>query len=310
MSIHPRICLFVAGYCMLLLGSCSSFEELEEEPVKQVSSPLGVPMRTMVCISKCVDYYVTVGSYTEYKGTRCWNEYYSIGGGGGEYSGGEYNPGNFNIGNGTIENKSFFTFNRLEELYGSRSNLNMEEKAILNSLLNSIHSSCQLYQDVYSLFTRSNIKIDFIIDPNIGYPAYYLNKTIKIRNIKQLDIFNFTEEFLHSIQDLCFYHEQMEPSHKNCEFEAKVFQDLVNTLYSENIGLRDIPLITDERPEFGELYREWMEELINKKCFNSGDQTYFNYLCKEWQGYKGNFNPNFSPKLLLHFFSKPPVEHK
>lgn len=125
-------------------------------------------MRTMVCISKCVDYYVTVGNYSVYKDTYCWNEYYAVGGGGtGDYySGGEYDPGDFNVGNATTENKSHYTFDRLQELYGAGSNLNMAEKQTLNSMLNSFKASCEVYQGVYDLLLSTNIKIQFVIDPN------------------------------------------------------------------------------------------------------------------------------------------------
>lgn len=311
MSIHPRIYLFVAGYCMLLLGSCSSFADMDEEPVKQVSSSLGVPMRTMICISKCVDYYVTVGNYSEYKDTYCWNEYYPVGGGGSGdyYTGGEYDPGDFNIGNSTVENKSHYTFDRLQEIYGGGSNLNMAEKQALNTMLNAFQATCQIYQQVYSLLLNTKIKLKFVIDPNSKYPAFYLDNTITIRNMQSLDIYQFTEEFLHATQDLYFYHEQMEAAHKNCEFEAKVFQELVNKFYT-NMGVTEFPLITDRRPEFGELYGNWIDELDIKKCFTASDQSYFNYLCKEWEGYSGPYNPNFRPQLLLHFFSKPPVDHQ
>lgn len=128
--------------------------------------------------------------------------------------------------------------------------------------------------------------------------------------MKALELFQITEELLHAAQELYFYQEQMEPAHKNCEFEAKVFQELVNKLYLDGLIIVDIPLITDQRPEFGELYKEWIKELERKKCFTAADQAYFNYLCKEWEGYPGHYNPNFRPQLLLRFFSKPPVEHQ
>lgn len=311
MSIHPRIYLFVAGYCMLLLGSCSSFADMDEEPVKQVSSSLGVPMRTMICISKCVDYYVTVGNYSEYKDTYCWNEYYPVGGGGSGdyYTGGEYDPGDFNIGNSTVENKSHYTFDRLQEIYGGGSNLNMAEKQALNTMLNAFQASCVVYPEVYKLLKSSNVKIKFTVDPNCAYPAFYQNKTLTIRNMKTLELFQLTEELLHATQHLCFYQEQMEPAHKNCEFEAKVFQDLVYKFYTYR-GFSEFPLITDQRPEYGALYRKWLSELENKKCFTASDQSYFNYLCNEWQGYQDKYNPNFRPQLLLRFFSKPPVDHQ
>lgn len=283
----------MAGKLFVLLCSCSASEEWEETHIQPVSSLPGTSGRTLVCISKCVDYYVTVGNYTEYKDTYCWNEYYTVGSGGSDYyTGGEYDPGNFNIGNGTVENKSHFTFNRLGELYGGDSNLNMEEKALLNDMLNSLRSSCQLYQNVYDLLLGTQIKMKFIIDPNCEFPAYHINESITIRNMKTLDIFNFTEEFLHAVQDLCFYHEQMEPAHKNCEFEAKVFQELANSLYVSTGGPLNIPLITDLRPEFEILYKDWRNELIAKKCFTASDQSYFNFICNEWQGYTGKYNPN------------------
>lgn len=311
MSINKGIRLLSTVYLVFLLCSCSSFEEWEEEPVKQTSSSLGVPMRTMVCISKCVDYYVTVGNYSVYKDTYCWNEYYPIGGGGtGDYyTGGEYDPGDFNVGNATTENKSHYTFDRLQELYGAGSNLNMAEKEALNSMINAFKASCVVYPEVYNLLLSTKVKIKFVIDPNCKYPAHYLNKVLTIKNIKALELFQLTEELLHAVQDLCFYQEQMEPAHKNCEFEAKVFQDLVYKFYTYT-GFSEFPLITDERPEFGKSYRTWLDELEQKKCFTASDQSYFNYLCNEWQGYGGNYNPNFRPQLLLRFFSKPPVDHQ
>lgn len=311
MSINKGIRLLSTVYLVFLLCSCSSFEEWEEEPVKQTSSSLGVPMRTMVCISKCVDYYVTVGNYSVYKDTYCWNEYYPIGGGGtGDYyTGGEYDPGDFNVGNATTENKSHYTFDRLQELYGIGSNLNMAEKEALNSMINAFKASCVVYPEVYNLLLSTKVKIKFVIDPNCKYPAHYLNKVLTIKNIKALELFQLTEELLHAVQDLCFYQEQMEPAHKNCEFEAKVFQDLVYKFYTYT-GFSEFPLITDERPEFGKSYRTWLDELEQKKCFTASDQSYFNYLCNEWQGYGGNYNPNFRPQLLLRFFSKPPVDHQ
>lgn len=298
-------------YLVSLACSCSSTEEWDEKEMKQISSAIpGTSTRAMLCVSKCVDYYVTVGNVSVYKDTYCWNEYYAVGGGGGDdyYSGGEYNPGDFNIGNSTTENKSHYTFDRLQDLYGAGSNLNMAEKEALNSILNSFKASCQVYQDVYDLLLSTNIKIKFVIDPKCEYPAHYLNKVLTIRNMKTLELFQLTEELLHAVQELCFYQEQMEPAHKNCEFEAKVFQDLVYRFYTYT-GFSEFPLITDQRPDFGMSYRTWLDDLENKKCFTASDQFYFNYLCNEWQGYGGNYNSNFRPQLLLRFFSKPPVEH-
>ena len=85
----------MAGKLFVLLCSCSASEEWEETHIQPVSSLSGTSGRTLVCISKCVDYYVTVSNYTEYKDTYCWNEYYTVGSGGSDYyTGGEYDPGN------------------------------------------------------------------------------------------------------------------------------------------------------------------------------------------------------------------------
>lgn len=284
-----------------------------------------ITTRTMIAINKCVDSYVTVGDYTEYKGTHCWTEYYSTGGGGEDsyYQGNEYDPGGSNPGGGgggygSSSNPSNFKFSHLEPLYAQGGSLNLMEKIQLDNVLMSFKNYSNIYTQLYNLLVQNKVKLKFGIDTEtckkLGANAYYsLDKRgIYFRSQNEISIYSIIEEMIHAVQHNYFYGENMRNLHKDCEFEAKVFQDMVNGLFLNVDGYfaAYLPTFTDQSPTFTNQYESWVKALYELRSFPFWQRIEFSRLCNLWKGEEGNSSPNFIPELLDHYFRKPIPDHQ
>lgn len=310
---------------VLLFTKCTPDEALLEE-LPQNGEEGVLATRTMITINKCVDSYVTVGDYTEYKGTHCWTEYYSTGGGSGGdsyYQGNEYDPGGSNPGGGgggygSSSNPSNFKFSHLEPLYAQGGSLNLMEKIQVDNVLMSFQDYSNIYSQLYNLLVQNKVKLKFGIDKEACEKkkanAFYSleERGIYFHSQNEISIYTIIEEMIHAVQHNCFYGKDMTIFHKDCEFEAKVFQDMVNRLFLNESGgyVEYLPTFTDSSPTFASQYISWAENLYELKSFPYGQRMEFHRLCDLWNGYTGNSSPNFIPELLDHFFRKPIPDHQ
>ncbi|RHO74030.1 hypothetical protein DW083_04370 [Parabacteroides sp. AF48-14] len=116
------------------------------------------------------------------------------------------------------------------------------------------------------------------------------------------------EELIHAAQ-FQLYGDMMGQCSKNCEFEAKVFQDLVNELTGTSVYINDLPIMTDDNPVFRQEYLSWKQSIIDVRCFTNPEVVEFQRLCNLWQGYGGSYMSNFRPLLIDRYFRKPIPEH-
>lgn len=306
---------------VLLFTKCTPDEALLEE-LPQNGEEGVLATRTMIAINKCVDSYVTVGDYTEYKGTHCWTEYYSTGSGSGGdsyYQGNEYDPGGSNPGGGgggygSSSNPSNFKFSHLEPLYAQGGSLNLMEKIQVDNVLMSFQDYSNIYSQLYNLLVQNKVKLKFGIDKEACEKkkanAFYSleERGIYFHSQNEISIYTIIEEMIHAVQHNCFYGKDMTIFHKDCEFEAKVFQDMVDGTIGYAVA--HIPTISDQSPIFKEQYIEWMDELVNARCFPYGQRAKFTELCNLWKGYSGASHTNFIPLLLDKYYRKPIPDHQ
>lgn len=311
---HLKQCCKLLFSLQLLIGCTSDIDYSFEE------NNLSIEPRTMVAVSKCVDAYVEVNGYLSYKGTHCWTEYIDIDSGGNIYKDNEYDPGIDNPygggSYGSISNPTQFKFNHLENLYSSKSTLNLKEKIALENALTSLQNYADTYMMIINSLKKNNNKITFIINQDTcsKYEAqalYYKTKrTIYFKSIDQISSVNLEEEIIHAVQDLEYYGDLMLSCKKNCEFEAKVLRDLINTLKA-NLDYAYplyIPTI-GQNTTFTTEYINWITDIINVKRFTNTDIVDFQSLCKSWEGDRGTYISNFNPQLLLYYFGKSPEEN-
>lgn len=105
--------------------------------------------------------------------------------------------------------------------------------------------------------------------------------------------------------------------YKNFEFEAKVFHDFVynKAAYYDHLGV----LITNwatyacTNPSFESKYNSWIMECASTGRLSpseySKETSMYNVLCKEWEGYSGEYKKGIIPKLLEFYLRKadPPI---
>ncbi len=308
-------------FCLLLFKGCTSDDYMTEtdkllkENVQALVSP-----RTMVAVSKCVDAYVDVGGYETFKGTHCWTELVE-GGDIGDfiYIGIEYDPGMLNPnggGNyGPKGNPSQFSFTYLTTYYAPGSSLNLNEKMKLENALNTVLSFSTVFTQMMEMLTENNIKFKFYIDKEacekLEANAFFDKRSgsICFKDSESIKCENILEELVHAAQ-FQLYGDIMGQSSKNCEFEAKVFLDLVNELTNTGIGYtNNIPTMTDKNPVFIEEYLSWKKDIVKVRCFTNPEVVEFQRLCNLWKGYEGTYMPNFRPLLLDRYFRKPIPAH-
>lgn len=313
--------IFLPWVIGLLFAGCTEDEidrELLDENVQALAT------RTTVAITKCVDSYIYWNDVPIYQGTHCWTEYGSTGpGGGGVYTGGEYDPGcsypgGGGTGNdyGTPDNPSEFRFTFLDDFYAPGSSLNLVDKQKVDNVLMSFRDYSPIYAQVYNFMLEKNVRFKCGINKELcdqyNAPALYSvdDRTLYFRSSNDISIYSIVEELIHVAQHQCIYGDDMKYRNKDCEFEAKIFQDMVNGSIENYYGITYWPTFTDESPVFGEKYVNWIDDLIKAKSFPYGERTQFRELCALWQGYPGSSHADFTPLLLDKFYRKPIPDHQ
>ena len=100
---------------------------------------------------------------------------------------------------------------------------------------------------------------------------------------------------------------------KDCEFEAKAFQDIVSRAFNDidfPYYHDYLPLQSDKSSIFAEKYNDWMKVIVESKYYPFAQRYEFYGLSNLWQGYEGVSKPNFRPQLLEKIFGKPIPDHQ
>lgn len=164
---------------------------------------------------------------------------------------------------------------------------------------------------MYNKLLAKNIRFKFSVDPSIPYSAVYngQDNSIKFQSKGNISWTYLIEEIVHAVQKNCYYGNTMNDKYKNYEFEAKVFIDLVNGIGGKAEGIdilvENRPTQTDGSELFGAEYYTWINKIIDKGVMAGSDYDTFNSLCNMWNPPKGEYAPNFVPKLIQEFFRKP-----
>lgn len=305
-----RYCVFL--FVMFLFKGCTSDDYMGgdfDENVRALVEP-----RTAVAISKCVDSYIYWNSEQIYQETHCWTEVVNLGEADNAYSGMEYDPGISNPnggGYGTQDNPTVFTFSNLNSVYAFGSSLNLKEKVAVESSLNGFRTASPVYPQMYDLLVKNKVKIKFGIDEETceenEAQAFYSPDScgIYFKGLAYIDVYTLLEEMIHAVQHQCYYGDNMLQAHKDCEFEAKVLQDLVNLLTYPDLGYVDnIPGMSDANPAFVSAYKEWIGEIYRIGFFPFPEVVNFRDMSSLWNGYSGVNIPTFIPELIKHFLVK------
>lgn len=305
-------CLIIGG---LFTGCSDPLEELITENTDAITTKAIV---TIVCSDSYIGAEINGVYYEAYNGTHCWAE----GGGGGGF------PSGLNAGGkepyiangyptsqgggsvGFLQGTAWtFTFNKLKNVYGPYSTLNLMGKNALDDALAIFPYRTSQYMDLYdklkTKLDQLKIKLSFKIDPSIPNPSQYLtgSKTIRFQGENSITFDNLSHEFVHAVQHLCYYGENMSTSQKNCEFEAYVFCDLANHLESPDLPIYK-GLLSGSTPGFDVEYILWIDSLTTMGYFPKNQATRFNQLCRDWSG-PGSHFPTFTPRILQDLFNKP-----
>lgn len=318
-TVYQLVCI-----CFFLtVLSCDNQFVGEEEKMKQEN----IEALTKSVPVVCVDLFVSWDGKEMYLGTACNVGGSSGGGGTGSITSGykpddiiespPYTPNevpNFpntsgGSGGGTshynpLTGKREYVYGNLQYIYDIGSTLDLVQKDKLDKLIGYFLSTTK-NKELFDYMVAKKVKVKFHCDPNSKKIAYYDYKTksIVIKNLNDLKIYQLQEELVHSAQHQCFYGDKMPSYYKNCEFEAKVYFDLfsgINGIYDNYIAIE-----TDNRPEFIKIYKDWINDMVDRKHGSFTDTSGFNDLCKMWIGYSGAYSSSFEPSLLLRFYRKP-----
>ena len=101
------------------------------------------------------------------------------------------------------------------------------------------------------------------------------------------------EEIIHAVQHLEFYGNDMYPSEKNVEFEAKVVQDMLMRTYSNEGGVEMGTM--DQSDKFIDGFTNFLSDY---------SREWFQELCRQWTGYQGRYNSNFIPQIIEAYLNK------
>lgn len=281
----------------------------------------------------CVDLYVRWDDTDIYLGTACNSA--AGGGGSGSITGGydpddiiespPYTPGRIpdlpstggggSSGGGTTHynpstGKQEYVFTNLKQIYDIGSTLDLVQKDKLDKLIAYLLSTGK-NRELFDYMVAKNVKIKFHCNPNaekIKIAGYDPNtKSIIIKDLDDFRVHQLQEELVHSVQHQCFYGNQMllpeTKIRKNCEFEAKVYNDLFSAI--NGITENYIACATDSRSEFKKAYKDWLDNMVGGQYGRFTDTYGFNRLCEMWIGYSGTYSSSFKPSLLLYFYRKP-----
>lgn len=324
---HSFIYAFSSSVLLLLLLCLFVLQGCKDSLDEEIENPnLTALLATKSVAVVCVDVFAYWNGEQIYIGTACSSGGSSGGGGSGGVDiggiGSGYEPDDIIVtnpydaggtvsgggGSSVVHNQNTgnteYAFRLISKIYTINSNLNLAQKAqlvyILGGCLNT-PSGRMLYNLMYS----RNVKISFIIDPNINYPALYnaTTKSLKIRDFDALTYQQLEEEIIHAVQDQIFYLNTMDNKIKNYEFEAKVFFDLAAIV--DGTGLGHVPTYTDSNPAFRYQYETWIRNIQDSFQGRFTDINGYNSLCQLWNGYSGTFDSSVSPELLSYFFRKP-----
>lgn len=307
-----------------------------------ISETLEAEMTTRsvpVVVTICTDAYVTIGgggslgsaSYTVYKGTTCRSclvdEIPELNSG--EYEAGSFpeygtavDKGSSGGRNGKryyVGDKWEFNFSQMAKIYASNSNLNAYQKGLLENVISKFNELYKPYPALYDRLVMDSIKINFMMDPSLdSYAAYRLSDcSILFKAESSINCDQLSEEIIHAVQHQAFYGKDMDMKYKNFEFEAKVFHDFVynKAAYYDHLGV----LITNwatyacTNPSFESKYNSWIMECASTGRLSpseySKETSMYNVLCKEWEGYSGEYKKGIIPKLLEFYLRKadPPI---
>lgn len=270
----------------------------------------------------CVDLYVRWDDTDIYLGTVCNSAAGSGGGSYGSIAGGydpddiiespPYTPGGIPSGGNSHYNpsteKQEYVYDNLKHIYNIGSTLDLVQKDKLNKLISNFLSTGK-NRELFDYMVAKNVKIKFHCNPNAENIAGYdpNTKSIIIKDLDDFRVHQLQEELVHSVQHQCFYGDQMlfpeTKIQKNCEFEAKVYNDLFSAI--NGITENYIAFVTDSRSEFKEEYGKWIDSMMGSQYGRFTDTYGFNRLCEMWIGYSGTYSSSFEPSLLLHFYRKP-----
>lgn len=309
-------------YLICSIGCTSDDDELLYLTKAQNIEALST--RTMA-ITVCVDAYVEVGGYSEYKGTTCETYYGGAGGGGSTPSGG-YDPGGFpqhgifeDHGSGGssgvqsyyVGDKWKFYFPKVQKIYDTQSTLNVTQKSDLEYVLELFYIFPSDFLKMYNKLLAKNIRFKFSVDPSIEANAQYngQDNSIKFKYEGNISWTYLIEEIVHAVQKNCYYENTMNDKYKNYEFEAKVFIDLVNGIGGESESIDVMveyrPRLTDMSEPFYSEYYKWINKIIDQGVMAGSDYDTFNSFCNSWNPPKGEYAPDFVPELIQEFFRKP-----
>jgi hypothetical protein len=301
-------------FCIFVTG-CSKDPFIDEIPKKEDES---ISTRSIATIL-CVDAYVN----DVFKGTHCWAVY---GGGAGPslpvgaIPGAQYHPdgypttqggsgGNFSQGTQWI-----FNFKILQGLIGYTSSLNLLEKEKLTHVMQLFigNNIASVYKTFYNYMLKIGLQLDFRMNSDLNTPASYsvTEKRIEFSSINSINFDSLIEELVHAVQDKDFYGNEMFSTRKNCEFEAKVFIDIVSQIGAyegKGPAYYKVPMTHTGNDGFADRYISWINEIVYEQFgqFKGNDEFLFRQFCEEWNGYNGTYSSSYVPQLIKAFLNKP-----
>ena len=186
----------------------------------------------------------------------------------------------------------------VDNIYHAQSGLTSEEKALLNDALVAFVNEYPEFQQIYNRILSLGLKFKFSVNPQVvgTSGAIYNSGTNEIvfasRNSITKDALQ--EELIHAIQCNDFYSSSLSQYHKDIEFEAKVFQDLLLIKYErEGVYLGSFGI----EGEFPVAYNGWIIDEFLREGYNVIRER-FHSFCVEWPNYPGTSNPTFVPRLI------------
>lgn len=266
-------------------------------------------------VETCVDAFVKVGWYEEYKGTHCWKCMQFV-------PDGELPPDQWVVPgsgasnyNGQIPTyAAFYTYADLACIYGPNSTFTTGQKYALNSALVEFRDRSPYLAKVLKYLRDNYVNISFGIKEVYSMggelaPAAFVapDSAIYFKDEASITEVNLEEELIHAVQYFQFYHGDMQSKYKNFEFEAKVFRDLAIICNPTPIDVpKYSPVYNYPNDSYRESYILWIESFNEFKEFTGSNYADYKMYLQNWNhpSYPGSYNSAIEPRMLKYYFPK------